>query len=80
MKSIGIARRVDHLGRVVVPKELRDSFSLAKDTAIEMYVEDNMIIMKKYYPECFFCESTKDVREYKDKMICKECLENLKEL
>ncbi len=80
MKPIGIARRVDQLGRVVLPKELRDSHGLEKGELIEMYVEDNVIIMKKYYPECFFCESTKDVEEYKDKLICKECLGNLKEL
>ena len=79
-KSIGIARKVDHLGRIVLPKELRDSLGLDKNTTIEMYVEDNLIYIKKYCHGCFFCESIKDVVEYKDKTICKSCIYMLKEL
>ncbi len=80
MKAVGIARKVDQLGRVVLPKELRDSLDMDNGTPIEMYPDGDLLYMKKYLPECIFCENTENVIEYKDKNICLDCIENLKEL
>lgn len=79
MKAIGIVRPLDKLGRIVLPKELRTVFDIDNEDSVEIYVEDDKIILKKYTPSCFFCHDT-DVVEYKGKHICKKCLEELKHL
>jgi transcriptional pleiotropic regulator of transition state genes len=80
MKAVGMTRKVDGLGRVILPKELRNDLEIAAGELIELYVEENMLYVKRYYPECIFCESTEDVIEYNDKIICKKCIEELKAL
>ena len=80
MKSTGIVRRVDELGRVVIPIEIRDKFEIAEKDPIEIYVEGSSIILKKFEPNCVFCGSTKDLVEYKDKLVCSKCAENLNQL
>ena len=80
MKAVGIARKVDQLGRVVLPKELRDSLEINNGDPIEMYPDGDLLYMKKYLPECIFCESTENVVEYKEKTICMDCISKLKEL
>lgn len=78
MKSTGIVRRVDELGRVVIPIELRRTLNIAERDALEIYVDGEEIILKKYEPACIFCGNAKDVVNYKGKNICKDCLEELK--
>ena len=79
MKSTGIVRKVDELGRVVLPIELRRTLDIAEKDALEIYTEGtDMIILKKYMPACIFCNDAKDVVTYKGKNICKTCLEELK--
>lgn len=80
MKSTGIVRRVDELGRVVIPIEIRNKFEIAEKGPIEIYVEGSSIILKKFEPNCVFCGSTKDLVEYKDKLVCSKCAENLNQL
>ena len=80
MKSTGIVRRVDELGRVVIPIEIRNKFEIAEKDPIEIYVEGSSIILKKFEPNCVFCGSTKDLVEYKDKLVCSKCAENLNQL
>lgn len=77
MKSTGIVRNIDELGRVVVPKELRRKLGIANTDPVEIYVEDDKIILKKYIPVCHFCGSTTSLREFKDKNICRSCIEQL---
>ncbi len=77
MKSTGIVRKVDELGRVVIPIELRNKFNIAVKDPIEIYVDGSSIVLKKYEPNCIFCGSTKDLIEYKDKLVCAKCAENL---
>ena len=72
MKSTGIIRKVDELGRVVIPIEIRNKFDIAEKDPIEIYVEGSSIILKKFEPNCVFCGSTKDLSSYNDKLICKE--------
>lgn len=78
MKSTGIFRQVDVLGRVVIPIELRRAFDLKEKDAIEIYTEDDMIILKKVQRSCVFCNSSENVIEYKGKPVCAKCLEELK--
>jgi len=78
MKSTGIVRKVDELGRVVLPIELRRTHDIEEKDALEIYVDGATIILKKYEPACIFCDSAKDVKVYKGKNICSECLESLK--
>lgn len=73
MKSTGIVRRVDELGRVVIPIELRNKFAINEKDQIEIYVDGSSIILKKYEPNCIFCGNTNDLVKYKDKLICQKC-------
>lgn len=80
MKSTGIIRRVDELGRVVIPIELRNQFNIVEKDPIEIYVEGSSIILKKFEPNCIFCGSNKNLLEYQDKLICKNCSQKIAEL
>lgn len=73
MKSTGIVRKVDELGRVVIPIELRNKFGISEKDPIEIYVEGSSIILRKYEPNCIFCGSNKKLVEYKGRLICNKC-------
>jgi len=73
MKSTGIVRKVDELGRVVIPIEIRNQFNIMEKDPIEIYVDGSSIVLKKFEPNCIFCDGTKDLLEYKDKLICANC-------
>ena len=78
MKSLGIVRPIDHVGRIVLPKELRRMFDLVdNEDSLEIFVEDDKIILKKYEPACVFCDSADNVMEYIGKNVCKDCIEKL---
>lgn len=80
MRSTGIVRKIDMLGRIVLPKELRDIYSIEENkTAMSIYTEDDKIILKKYEPCCIFCKEAKGVINFRGKLICKDCLEDIKE-
>lgn len=78
MKSTGVVRRVDNLGRVVFPIELRRALDIKERDAMEIYTEGEQIILKKYEPACVFCGEAKDVTNFKGKNICKSCLKDLR--
>lgn len=80
MKSTGIIRRVDELGRVVIPMEIRNQFNIVEKDPIEIYVEGSCIVLKKYEPNCIFCGNTKNLVEYKDKLVCDKCTNLLNSL
>ena len=80
VKSTGIVRQVDELGRSVRPIDMRRSVDLVAKDAVEMYVEGSSVILKKYKPSCIFCDTTKDIVVFKGKNICPKCLKELKEL
>ena len=78
MKSTGIVRKVDELGRIVLPIELRRTLDIDIKDSIEIYVENDSIILKKYEPTCIFCGNSGELKAFNDKNICHECLEKLK--
>ena len=78
MKATGIVRKVDELGRIVLPIELRRTLDIAERDALEIFVDGSSVILKKYRPSCIFCDSTKDVVVFKGKNICPKCLAELK--
>ena len=78
MKSTGIVRKVDELGRIVIPMELRRNLDIAEKDALEIYVDGEQIILKKYEPACIFCGDARDVINYKGKNICQKCFEEMK--
>ena len=80
MKSTGIVRKVDELGRNVLPIEMRRTLDIGEKDALEIYVEGSSVILKKYKPSCVFCDATKDITVFKGKNICPKCLKELKEL
>ena len=80
MKSTGIVRQIDNLGRIVIPKELRKILDMPTGTPIEIYTKGDFIILHKYQNKCEFCGSTEKVTEFKDKIVCSNCLNDLKGL
>lgn len=79
MKSTGVVRKVDELGRIVIPVELRRTLNIDVKDALEIYVDGDQVILKKYEPACIFCGDARDVVNYKSKNICTSCLNELKE-
>ena len=77
MKATGIVRRVDELGRVVIPIELRNKFDIQVKDPIEIFVDGNSIVLKKYEPNCIFCGNSKKLITYNDKLIWEKCAEKI---
>jgi transcriptional pleiotropic regulator of transition state genes len=77
MKATGIVRKVDELGRIVVPIELRRSLGIGDRDAVEMFLDENNIIIRKHQPSCVFCGSTDDTVEFKQKIVCKNCIDTM---
>lgn len=80
MKSTGIIRKVDELGRIVIPKELRDGLEIQEKDPIEIFVDGNSIILKKYTPNCVFCGNSKELTTYKGKLVCNKCISKISEI
>ena len=78
MKSTGIVRPVDSLGRIVLPIELRRIMNIQCKDSVEIFVDDSYIMLKKYEPACIFCGNAKDVVTIRGKNVCAECLQQIK--
>ena len=78
MKATGIVRPVDPLGRVVIPVELRRTLGIKTDDSLEVFVDGDYIMLKKYEPACIFCGNAKDVITIRGKNVCAECLQQIK--
>lgn len=79
MKSTGIVRKVDELGRIVLPIELRRTLGIEEKDRIEIIVDGESIILRKYQPACIFCDNAKDIINYKGKNICPDCIRAMNE-
>ena len=78
MKSTGIVRKVDELGRIVLPIEMRRTLDIEEKDALEIYVDGESIILRKYQPTCIFYDNAKGVVSFKGKNVCPDCLARLK--
>lgn len=77
MKSTGIVRKIDDLGRMVIPIELRKTMNINKKDPMEIFVDGNEIILRKYEPACIFCGSADDIIEFEGRTICGSCKEKI---
>ena len=77
MKSTGIVRKVDELGRVVIPIELRRTLGIEVKDALEIYVDGERIILKKYEPACIFCGNADNVKHFGGRIVCRECINQM---
>lgn len=81
MKSTGMVRAVDRMGRVVIPKEIRAQLGVENDVdSFEIYMEDDKVVLRKYRPTCVFCDSLKNLVRFQGHNICKDCIEKLEVL
>ncbi|WP_348621950.1 AbrB/MazE/SpoVT family DNA-binding domain-containing protein [Paenibacillus polymyxa] len=74
MKPAGVVRKVDQLGRIVLPKSLRKRYQMNEGDPVEILVQGDHIILERYRPKCVFCGSVEQVNDFKDRYICVQCL------
>ncbi len=78
MKSTGMVRQVDKMGRVVIPKEIRSQLKIENDVdSFEIYMDGDRVILQKYRPTCVFCDSFTETVSFEDHTVCKACIEKL---
>jgi transcriptional pleiotropic regulator of transition state genes len=80
MKATGIIRKVDEVGRVVVPIELRSLMGIENGDYVEIFTENEQVILKKYQPSCVFCGELNNITQFRGKMVCPECIAALSKL
>ena len=78
MKSTGMVRKIDELGRVVIPIEIRNTLNIESRDPLEIFVEGDRIVLTKYEPSCLFCRAADNTVFFNGKRICRDCLEQLK--
>ena len=77
MKSTGIVRKVDELGRIVLPIEIRHTLDIKPRDGVEIYVDGDRIVLRKHQPTCIFCDSGRNIINYKGKNVCQNCIDGL---
>lgn len=77
MKPVGIVRQIDSLGRILIPKGLRKSMDLKDGDSLELFVEDNTIVLRKYQPACILCGTAKNIVTFKGHNFCPDCVREL---
>ncbi len=80
MKATGIVRKIDELGRIVIPIELRRTLNIDIKDPVEIFADDDCIMLRKYEPACIFCGSIEDVKQINGKNICANCIKEIKDL
>lgn len=88
MRSTGIIKKADRLGKIVLPKELRDTLGIKiiddeannVDSYVEIYIDEGMIVIGKHKPFCIFCRETDNVQKLNDKLVCNGCLDELRKM
>ena len=77
MKSTGIVRKVDELGRIVLPIELRRTLDIAVRDELEIYLDDDKVVLRKYEPSCIFCTSSRNLVSYRGRNVCMACIRHM---
>ena len=80
MKSIGVVRKVDELGRIVLPKSLRETLDIQVRDSLEIFTDNDRIILQKYHPACEFCSNADNIVYFGEKRLCRECIAKIKAL
>ena len=80
MRPTSIVRKVDELGRIVLPIELRRVLDIAERDEMEMYLEDDKVILRKFEPTCVFCSEARGLITYRGKTICKDCIRSMNQM
>lgn len=80
MKSTGVIRRLDELGRIVIPMELRNKYNIKEKDPIEIFVDGSSIVLRKFEPNCIFCGSSKNLLVFEEKVICEKCTSKISHL
>ena len=80
MKSLGIIRYIDHLGRIVIPKEIRDTLDIQDKDPVEIYTEGDSILLRKHQLTCIFCGKGASLSVYKNKPVCADCISDLSDI
>ena len=78
MKATAIVRKIDELGRIVIPIELRRVMDIGERDSLEIYVDGTSIILKKYATSCSFCGKEENLSYYMDKPVCLVCVNEIK--
>ncbi len=78
MKSTGMVRKIDELGRIVLPIEIRKAMDISNHDSLEIYVDEGAIVLKKYEPACVFCGNANGVTLFRGKLICAECVDSIR--
>jgi len=76
MKATGVVRKVDNLGRLVIPSDLRKALNMQYKDSVEMFVDEEYIVLGKHYPKCVLCGYVDDIVNYKGKNVCKKCIQS----
>ena len=79
MKSTGILRKVDELGRIVLPISIRQTMDINDKDSLEIFTDENRIILQKYQPSCIFCKNADDIVYFNGTRICESCVAKIKE-
>ncbi len=79
MKSTGVVRKVDELGRIVLPIEIRKVLDIKERDGIEIFIDSDQIILQKYQPSCIFCDNVDNIVYFNNKRVCASCVEKLKQ-
>jgi transcriptional pleiotropic regulator of transition state genes len=77
MKSTGIVRKIDELGRIVLPIEIRRTLGVSAHDPIEMFTDDESIIIRRYAPGCVFCGNPEEIIDFQGKRICRNCIRDM---
>lgn len=81
MKSTGIVRSVDKMGRIVIPKEIRNQLDVINaEDSFEIYMEEDAIILKKHQTSCIFCKSQEDCIDFNGHNVCETCIKRLSDM
>ena len=77
MKTVGSVRHIDPLGRIVIPKDMRNRLEIEEGDSLEMILDDNTIVIRKYNPACILCGNTKDIVTFRGKNFCPNCVKDM---
>lgn len=80
MKSTGLIRNIEPLGRIVIPRETRKALNIKQGDLLEIFTNGSSIILKKYNPNCVLCNSKKDVVEFEGRLLCKDCISKISKI